>query len=86
MKTEPKSHVWLVQVSGTDPDIWDTEKHAYDAAAETAFGMFEEGDVEKFEEDKGAHFELFSDQELVEWWNENREPFILVECRRILTK
>lgn len=86
MKTEPNGHVWLVQVSGSDPDIWDTEKHAYDAASSSVDDMFCEDDEEQFEFDTGLEYQAAANEQVVAWWNENREPFILVECKRILTK
>ena len=86
MKTEPKGHVWLVQVSGTDADIWDTEEHAMEAAYNSVTEMMCAEDWDDCARDNGLDVPSQSQEDVIRWWNENREPFILVECRRILTK
>lgn len=87
MKTDPNGHVWLVQVSGTDADIWDTEKNAYSAASSSVEEMFDYGnDEDQFHEDTGLDYQKATDEQIVKWWNANREPYILIECKPILTK
>jgi len=77
-------YVWLVRVDDSEPDVWYSEDSAMHAAVDTVDGLADAEDRSFFYEDTGVAYEDAPDQQLVGWWNDNREPKVLVTKHRVL--
>lgn len=77
-------YVWIVLVGDSEPDVWCSEESALQAAGDTVDGMWDCDDSHFFYEDTGVSYEDATDQQLVGWWNDNREPKVLVTKNRVL--
>lgn len=63
--------VYVVQIQGSPPDVWDNGKNAYEAAYHSVIEMMSDEDEERFKAEEGMDFSSASDEDVIEWWNKN---------------
>jgi hypothetical protein len=69
--------VHIVQVQGCEPDVFDSQESATGFAYHSVLEMMCEDDEDRFKGDKGVDFSSASQEDVIDWWNDNNPSCIV---------